>query len=316
MHKFFVYLLAIFLMSASASRAEWKSREAARKIIGGEGKYFMNPRWSPDGTKLAFTEMRYHGLWVMNSDGSGLRQVSDEDAAGFAFEWSSDSQMLLSRVAKFENNRRYNAVKVFNLATNETKQLTDYRTFMPGLPHWSASDDKVYMFNRDQLEVFDTGKAAPNAAAMKASAPIHFLKDGNLALGNLADMQYKTFAPLAEQQYLNLVLAPDRSKVAFEVKGGNLHVMNVDGSGLIDLGPGHRPQWSPTSDYLVYMISGDDGHQFLAADIYTIKADGSEKTNVTNTAEVLEMNPSWGAGNRIAFDVMDEGEIYVMELVR
>ncbi len=316
MHRIFVFLLLITMLDASAINAGWKTREAPRKLIGGEGRYFMNPRWSPDGAKLAFTETRYHGLWVMNSDGSGLRQVSEEDAAGYGFEWSSDSQALLSRVAKFENNKRYNAVKLFNLATNETKQLTDYRTFMPGLPHWSPANDKVYMFNRDQLEVFETGKPAPSAAATKIAAPVHFLKDGILALGNLADLQYKTFAPLAEQQYLNLVLAPDRGKIAFEVKGGNLHVMNVDGSGLIDLGPGNRPQWSPQSDYLVYMIAGDDGHQFLATDIYTIKCDGSEKANLTNTAEQLEMNPSWGVGNRIAFDVMDEGEIYVIELVR
>lgn len=316
MQKFLAYSFLIVMLFAGVSHAEWKNRAAARKIAGGEGKYFMNPRWSPDGAKLAFSEMRYHGLWVMNSDGTGLRQVSNEDAAGFAFEWSSDSQMLLSRVAKFEDNRRYNAVKLFDLATNETKALTDYRTFMPGLPHWSASDDKVYMFNRDQIEVFATGKAAPEAAATNARAPIHFLKDGNLAIGNLADLQHRTFTPLAEQQYLNLVLSPDRSKIAFEVKGGNLFVLNVEGSGLIDLGPGHRPQWSPASDYLVYMMTGDDGHQFLAAEIYIIKADGAEKTNLTNTPDVLEMNPSWGTDNRIAFDVMDEGEIYVIELVR
>ncbi len=316
MHRIFVFMLSIVVLDASAALAEWKTRQAARKLAGGEGRYFMNPRWSPDGTKLAFTEMRYHGLWVMNSEGTGLRQVSDEDAAGYAFEWSADSQTLLTRVAKFENNKRYNAVKLFDLTTNEAKQLTDYRAFMPGLPHWSPSNDKVYMFNRDQLEVFATGKIAPAATATKTEAPIHFLKEGSIALGNLANLQYQIFTPLAEQQYLNLVLAPDLSKVAFEVKGGNLHVMNVDGSGVIDLGPGHRPQWSPQSDYLVYMITGDDGQQFLAADIYTIKSDGSEKTNMTNTEEQIEMNPSWGLGNRIAFDVMDEGEIYVIELVR
>jgi Tol biopolymer transport system component len=316
MHKFFVYLLAIGAFGAHAAHAEWKTREAARKIAGGEGRYFMNPRWSPDGAKLAFTETRYRGLWVINSDGSGLRQVSEEEAAGFGFEWSSDSQALLARVAKFENNRRYNAVKVFDLASNTTQQLTDYRTFMPGLPHWSPANDKVYMFNREQLEVFESGKPAPVAAATQSSGAIHFLKEGRIALGNLATLQYQTFAPLPEQEYLNLVLAPDRSKVAFEVKGGNLHVMNIDGSGLIDLGPGHRPQWSPQSDYLVYMIAGDDGHQFLASDIYLIKSDGSEKTNLTNTEDRLEMNPSWGPGNRVAFDVMEEGEIYVMELER
>ena len=314
MHKFFCLLLLLILLSVNAVDAGWKTKQAPRKLAGGEGQYFMNPRWSPDGTKLAFTETRYRGLWVMNADGTGLRQVSEEEAAGFGFEWSSDSQTLLSRVAKFENNRRYNAVKVFDLTSNSTTQLTDYRTFMPGLPHWSPTNDKVYMFNREQLEVFESGKPALAAVATPSAATIHFMKDGRIALGNLATLQHQTHAPVAESEYLNLTLAPDRSKVAFEVKGGNLHVMNIDGSGLIDLGPGNRAQWSPRSDYLVYMIAGDDGHQFLAAEVYLIKCDGTEKTKLTDTEDRLEMNPSWGEGDRIAFDVMEEGEIYVLEL--
>ncbi len=316
MHKTFTLTSLLFVFATVASFAGWMVNQPAKKLIGGEGQYFMNPRWSPDGTKLAFTETRYQGLWVMNSDGSSVRQVSDEAAAGFGFEWSSDSQVLLSRVAKFEDKYRYNAVKLFDLVTNESKLLTDYRTFMPGLPHWSASNDKVYMFNRDRIEVFDTGKAAPALASANARAPIHFLKEGRIAIGNLAEAQFQTFAPLPEQEYLNLVLSPDRTKVAFEVKGGNLHVMNIDGTGLVDLGPGNRPQWSPDSEYLAYMIAGDDGHQFLASDIYVIKIDGSEKINLTNTDDQMEMNPSWGAGNRIAFDVMDEGGIYVMEIAQ
>lgn len=316
MRKVFCFLLLLLTASASFLNAGWKPKQAPRKLAGGEGQYFMNPRWSPDGSKLAFTETRYHGLWVMNSDGTGLRQVSEEEAAGFGYEWSSDSQALLSRVAKFENNRRYNAVKVFDLPSNTAKQLTDYRTFMPGLPHWSPANDKVYVFNREQLEVFESGKPAPAAATTQAASAIHFMKDGRIALGNLATLQFQTFAPAPEQEYLNVVLAPDRSKVAFEVKGGNLHVMNIDGSGLVDLGPGNRPQWSPESDYLVYMIAGDDGHQFLAADIYLIKCDGSEKTNLTNTDDRLEMNPSWGVGDRVAFDAMEEGEILVLALER
>ena len=61
--------------------------------------------------------------------------------------------------------------------------------------------------------------------------------EGRIALGNLATLQFQAYAPLAEREYLNLTLAPDRGKVAFEVKGGNLFVMNIDGSGLVDLGP-------------------------------------------------------------------------------
>jgi Tol biopolymer transport system component len=95
---------------------------------------------------------------------------------------------------------------------------------------------------------------------------------------------------------------------------GNMYVMNADGTGLIDLGKGYRPQWAPDGEYLVYMITQDDGHQLLASDLYVIRCDGREKTQLTATTDKLEMNPSWSGGKKIAFDVMHEGAIYVLEI--
>ena len=63
------------------------------------------------------------------------------------------------------------------------------------------------------------------------------------------------------------------------------------------------------------MITEDDGYRFTQSDIYTIKIDGSDKTNLTNTNDILEMNPSWSPeGNRIVFDNYNEGSIYVVEV--
>jgi Tol biopolymer transport system component len=62
------------------------------------------------------------------------------------------------------------------------------------------------------------------------------------------------------------------------------------------------------------MITEDDGHQILASDIFTININGFEKTNITNTEDKLEMNPSWSPkGDKIAYDVPDEGAIYVIK---
>jgi imidazolonepropionase-like amidohydrolase/Tol biopolymer transport system component len=41
----------------------------------------MQPRWSPDGGRIAFTSDRSGGdnIWTMNADGEDLRQITDED---------------------------------------------------------------------------------------------------------------------------------------------------------------------------------------------------------------------------------------------
>lgn len=60
---------------------------------GGDGSFELDPSWSPDGRRLAFARSwRRTGIWLINRDGSGLRQV----VPGQAFEpaWSPDGSAL------------------------------------------------------------------------------------------------------------------------------------------------------------------------------------------------------------------------------
>jgi Tol biopolymer transport system component len=315
MQKSVSIILLLIVGLTSIASAGWKTAKKSVKLIGGDSKYFMHPRWSPDGAMIAFTESNYKGLWVMKADGTEARQITNEVAAGFGFEWAANANAIISRVAKYEKRFRYNAVKLFDLEKNETRLLTDYRTLMPGLPHWADADQKVYMYNRRKLEIFDSGLKPATLMKTAASRQMQFLKEDKIAIGDIATGAYKVFEPLKGQQCLNMTPSPDGKKVAFEIMGGNMYVMNADGTGLVDLGDGHRPQWAPDSEYLVYMITKDDGHNFLASDLYVIRRDGQEKTQLTATGDKLEMNPSWSAdGKKIAFDVMLEGAIYVLEI--
>ena len=315
MRRFFFILLLFCISLPISVSGGLKVVGEPLKLIGYEGQYFAHPVWSPDGKLIAFTGTNYNGLWVMKADGLDERMITDEPAAGFGFEWSSDSKAIVTRVAKYEGRYRYNAIKIYDLEKGEVKLLTDFRTLMPGLPHWADADEKVFMYGRGKLEVFESGKKATVLQKQSASQQIYFQKNDLIAVGNIMTKEYKVLEPIRESQYINMVVSPDESKIAFEVLGGNLFVINVDGTELVDLGTGYRPQWAPNSQHLVYMITEDDGHRYLAADIYTIKVDGTEKSRLTATADKLEMNPSWSPdGKKIAFDVMDEGAIYVIEL--
>jgi len=97
--------------------------------------------------------------------------------------------------------------------------------------------------------------------------------------------------------------------------GGNIFTMNIDGSNLIDLGKGNRPRWSFDSNKITYMIAQDDGHDYTASDIYSINADGTQKLNLTNTSDMIEMNPCFAPdGKSIVFDVVNDGSIYIMNI--
>src|SRR5205085_2322251 len=53
------------------------------------------PRWSPDGQRISFTSRRTgnYELWVINRDGSGLRQLT-QSSGGHYSPWSRDGSMI------------------------------------------------------------------------------------------------------------------------------------------------------------------------------------------------------------------------------
>lgn len=118
--------------------------------------------------------------------------------------------------------------------------------------------------------------------------------------------------------------SPDGQKIAFtsappeadpEV-GGQLYLMNADGSQWVQLTHNQRanylPSWSPDGSQIVY-ISQVDG-QVDTSDVYLINADGSNEVQLTDTPG-WDYGASWSPdGERIVFGSMRDGawQLYTM----
>lgn len=63
-----------------------------RLTTGTTGEGDADPAWSPDGSRIAFT--RKNKIYVMNPDGSGMTQVSSDDAKDSEPAWSPDGRMI------------------------------------------------------------------------------------------------------------------------------------------------------------------------------------------------------------------------------
>ena len=310
-----LFFVLFFLSALSITTIAQPSAQGEPEVlVNMEGTDFMSPVWSPDGNKIAFTSARQQGLWVADANGSNIEQITNE-SAGYGFSWSMDSESILSRVSEYQNKRRKLAIKIYHTNGNEATQVTDFRDDIPSLPKWANYDQQVVLITDSKIESFDSGKQIPNRQKTQLTKPFYVLKSNQIAKGMVPDNSTEDLSPFQDAQYLNLEVSPDGKKLAFEVYGGNLYVMNIDGSNLMDLGRASRAKWSPDSQYLVAMIAEDDGHNYTSSDLYALSIDGQERINLTSSTELIAMNPDWSpTGDRIVFDSPEDGSIYVLNI--
>lgn len=285
------------------------------KLFGEFNDPILGPVFSPNGKYIAFSKANYVGIYVYDLEKKTTIQITDEVAAGFAMKWSADSKYILSRPAYYDGLIRYNAIKIYNVETGEQIQLTDYRTRMPSLPYWSAHNNEVVYGYKNNVEAFQSNIQAPSNLIDNLNNVAVFIMDDKIAVKNYQTGELKVFEPIPGKKCMNLSVSPNYQRVVFEIYGGDLYSMKIDGTELYNLGKGYRGAWLKDSETIVYMISEDDGHNFTYSDIFTIRYDGTNKKNITNTPDKIEMSPSASMiDNTIVFEVLDEGSIHLMKL--
>ncbi|MCK4416683.1 MAG: PD40 domain-containing protein [Candidatus Latescibacteria bacterium] len=319
---FLVFTVTFVIVLMAVSQAQIlpsASGVEVKQVIAlpSDGGIYMRPTWSPDGTMIAFTHAKFRGIEVMNSDGSGRRTLTDDLGAGYKFAWSADSKEIAYRATRFVGDERYQTIKKVSVVTGHTEQLSTWKNDVRP-PYWTYSTRgesvsfisggariNILLRDKGQNLLFSTMAAKPWASQ------ILYYENQNIWIVNEDGTQRMQ---LTHDIGFDPVWSPDRSKIVYS-RWDDLVVINPDGSGEVALGRGINPTWSPDSTKIAYQVTSDDGHKITQSELYVINIDGTGRTQLTHTADEVEVEASWSPdGKKIAYRSAITGQIYVLAL--
>jgi dipeptidyl aminopeptidase/acylaminoacyl peptidase len=238
----------------------------------------LEPAWSADGTRVAWTRGFYdnYEVWSMNADGTDQRNLSNDSQPDIAPAWSPDGM----RIA---------------FSTDRDQVSGFYNDFDIWLMRPDGSGQEQFTSNLVQ-NVQDVEAAwSPDGREIAYS---HGVLDGRGIY--VIDVQTKTVRVLTSGAGNDgrPSWSPDGSKIAFWSKrsgNGDIYVINADGSGLVRLTddelPESQPAWSPDGTKIAFLhfpdIYSSGGY------LYVMNADGSQQADLMGTARRFSYQVDW-----------------------
>lgn len=259
----------------------YKIKSVSSQLISPDGKKIVFVVSVPNLKKVKSTTT----IYLMNTDGSGRRQITSSSYASYSPVWAKDGKGIY-----FNSNRNgSDQVYYMSLEGGEPEQITNYllgvsspkysndgKKILFGAlvyPECGADSDcnesitkssesgPIQAYLADSLFVrhwteYETGQYSHVMLFNKESKKVKDLTPGNF--------NSPTFAPGGSSNYS---ISPDDKEIAFDSKrvkdpekstNSDIWTVNIDGSGLKNItskneGSDNDPKYSPDGKYIAYL---------------------------------------------------------------
>ena len=231
----------------------------------------------------------YSNLYTMNSDGTNVKRLTNEESNSFAGPWSPDGYRIAYTGFALMNSY----IALIGGDGSYPTSIGIYNGSDEGFPDWSPDGGLI---------AFTSYRDGNNEIYTMVPDGTHHVR--------LTDSPASDFDPSWSPDGAKIVFVSDRDQ---DPGINDLYIMNADGSDVTrltdDTAIDYSPDWSPDGRMIIFR-SHHDG----AGDIYLINVDGSGLVNLTNNP-AEDWAPTWSPdGTYIAFQSNRDGnwEIYLI----
>ncbi|TAL67601.1 MAG: protease [Bacteroidetes bacterium] len=242
---------------------------------------------SPDGNKIAYNRVfrefrpwkRYRGgqaddIWIYDFKTKKVENISNNPAQDIIPMWYKDKIYYLS-----DRDHRLNLF-VYDLNTKQTKKLTNFDKYDCKFPSLGAG--QIVFENGGYIYLMDLATEQAKKVDIE-------LGDDNL--------EARTRFVDIKKNITNFEIAPDGNRALFGARGDVFTVPAEKGNirNLTQTSGVHERSsiWSPDGKWIAFL--SDKTGEF---EIYIIKPDGTELTQLTNDAKSYRYNLKWSPDSK------------------
>jgi len=250
------------------------------------------PMWSPDGDWLAVAGQEVmdgpFAIYVLRPDGSGLRRL----ATGWPpLAWSPDGSRIAFIIPQWEEGAGIYITDLDGQVSKVSDSVVPYSGIPSPFLAWSP-DGRCIAFNawsedgeeppirvldvESGWEVFLTNGAHPTWSP--DGRRIAFIRDGNLWDMNIDGSQQTRLTNPTQPFVQEPFWLPDGSALLFAFvppMAGSVYVVDVDGTGEVNLADGSGPVWSPDGTKIAFRGGGSGPALGSQDNIYVMNSDGT-----------------------------------------